>query len=39
MILRIVSLSKKYQHIDGEVDALKDVNFDVNQGDFVTITG
>lgn len=39
MILSVVSLNKKYQHLDGEVDALKDVNFDVNQGDFITITG
>ncbi|MEI6348532.1 MAG: ABC transporter ATP-binding protein [Bacteroidota bacterium] len=39
MILKTDNLSKKYQHQDGVVDALKNVSFEVNQGDFVTITG
>ncbi len=39
MILRVLDLSKKYQHVDGIVDALNNVSFDVYQGDFVTITG
>jgi putative ABC transport system ATP-binding protein len=39
MILKTTDLSKKYQHKDGVVDALKNINFEVNEGDFVTITG
>lgn len=39
MILRVLELSKKYQHVDGIVNALNNVSFDVYQGDFVTITG
>ena len=39
MILKINDLSKKYPHADGVVDALKNVSFEVNEGDFVTITG
>jgi putative ABC transport system ATP-binding protein len=39
MILKTNNLCKKYQHQDGLVDALKNVSFEVNEGDFVTITG
>ena len=39
MILKTTNLSKKYQHKDGVVDALNNVSFEVNEGDFVTITG
>jgi len=39
MILKVQNLSKQYHHADGVVDALKEVSFDVMQGDFVTITG
>jgi putative ABC transport system ATP-binding protein len=39
MILKVVNLCKKYAHIDGVVDALQNVSFDVKRGDFVTITG
>ena len=39
MILKTTNLSKKYQHKDGVVNALNNVSFEVNEGDFVTITG
>ncbi len=39
MNLTITNLCKQYHHADGPVDALKNVNFSVNKGDFVTITG
>ncbi len=39
MILKINNLNKQYHHKDGVVDALKNVSFQVDQGDFVTITG
>jgi putative ABC transport system ATP-binding protein len=39
MILKTKDLCKKYQHKDGVVDALHNVTFEVNKGDFVTITG
>ena len=39
MILKTNKLCKKYPHADGVVDALKDVSLEVNEGDFVTITG
>lgn len=39
MILKTIDLCKKYQHKDGVVDAIKNINFEVNKGDFVTITG
>jgi len=39
MILKTNNLCKKYQHQDGVVNALNEVSFEVNEGDFVTITG
>ena len=39
MILKTINLCKKYPHKDGMVDALKNISFEVNKGDFVTITG
>ncbi len=39
MILKANNLCKKYLHQDGVVDALNEVSFEVNEGDFVTITG
>lgn len=38
-ILEVKNISKKYQNKEGEVIALKDVNFRVNQGEFVSIIG
>jgi putative ABC transport system ATP-binding protein len=39
MLIETIGLSKFYQHKDGLVEAIKDVNLGFNQGDFVTITG
>ena len=39
MLLRVEKLSKQYPHVDGPVDALKGVTFNVDKGMFVTITG
>lgn len=39
MILKVNNLTKTYNHKDGLVNALNNVSFEVNQGDFVTITG
>lgn len=38
-ILKIKNVSKKYQALNGEVEALKDITFDVKQGEFVSIIG
>jgi putative ABC transport system ATP-binding protein len=39
MILNAKNINKRYQHQDGPVDALKDISFEIQEGDFVTITG
>ncbi len=39
MILHIEKLTKQYAHQDGPVDALRDVDLDVPEGSFLTITG
>lgn len=38
-ILKVKDISKKYQGKQGEVLALKDVNFDINNGEIVSIIG
>ena len=38
-ILEIQNISKKYQHKDGELVAIKDINFKVKEGEFVSIIG
>lgn len=38
-ILEVKSVGKKYQNKDGEVLALKNVIFRVNEGEFVSIIG
>ena len=38
-ILEIKNVSKTYQHKNGETLAIKDVNFEVNKGEFVSIIG
>ncbi len=38
-ILEVKNISKKYQNREGEIMALKNVNFRVNQGEFVSIIG
>ena len=39
MILKTINLSKSYKHKDGVVNAINNINFTANKGDFVTITG
>lgn len=38
-ILEVKNVGKKFQGKDGEVQAIKDVNFEVNVGEFVSIIG
>ena len=38
-VLELNNVSKKYQAKNGEVDALKDISFYVNEGEFVSIIG
>ncbi len=38
-VLKVKNISKKYQAINGEVVAIKDVSFSVNEGEFVSLIG
>ena len=38
-LLRIDKISKIYQAKNGEIEALKDISFTVNEGEFVSIIG
>ena len=38
-ILEIKNISKKYQHKNGEILALKDISFKVKYGEFISIIG
>ena len=38
-LLKIENVSKKYQAKNGEIEALKDISFTVNEGEFVGIIG
>ena len=38
-ILKVKNVSKTYQAINGETEAIKDISFDVNKGEFVSIIG
>ena len=38
-ILKIKNISKKYQAKNGEIEALKNISFDVKTGEFVSIIG
>ena len=38
-ILEVKNISKKYQNREGEVEAIKNVNLDVEEGEFVSIIG
>ena len=38
-VLKIEKISKTYQAKNGEVEALKDINFSVGEGEFVSIIG
>ena len=38
-VLKIEKISKTYQAKNGEVEALKDISFSVNKGEFISIIG
>jgi ABC-type oligopeptide transport system ATPase subunit len=38
-ILEVKNISKTYQHKNGELLAIKDVNFKVKEGEFISIIG
>lgn len=38
-ILEVKNISKKYQNKEGEIIALKDINFEIQKGEFVSIIG
>lgn len=38
-ILTVNNLSKNYNTLEGETKCLKDISFDVNSGDYITILG
>jgi len=38
-VLKVKNISKKYQAKNGEIEALKDINFSVNKGEFISIIG
>lgn len=38
-ILKVRNVSKKYNTIKEEIEAIKDVSFDINEGEFVSIVG
>ena len=38
-ILEVKNVSKKYQNKEGEIQALKDINFKIEEGEFVSIIG
>lgn len=38
-ILEIKNMSKKYQHKNGETLAIKKINFNVKEGEFLSIIG
>ena len=38
-VLKVQNVSKKYQADNGEVEALKDISFSIEEGEFVSIIG
>lgn len=38
-VLKVENVSKKYQAVNGEVEALTNVNFSINEGEFVSLIG
>lgn len=38
-ILEVKNICKTYQSQNGEIEALKNINFDVNQGEYISIIG
>lgn len=38
-VLKVKNITKKYQAVNGEVEALKDISFSINEGEFVSLIG
>lgn len=38
-VLKVKNISKKYQAINGEIEAIKDISFSINEGEFVSLIG
>lgn len=38
-VLKVNHITKKYQAVNGEVEALKDISFSINEGEFVSLIG
>ncbi len=38
-ILEVKNICKKFNTINGEIEALNDISFDVNEGEFIAIVG
>ena len=38
-ILKVKNISKKYQAVNGEVEAIKDISFSIDEGEFVSLIG
>lgn len=38
-LLTVSNLSKKFNTIDGEIEAIKDISLEVNDGEFIAIVG
>lgn len=38
-VLELKNVTKKYQAVNGEIEALKDISFNVKEGEFVSIIG
>ena len=39
IVLTVKDISKTYQAKNGEIEALTDINFDIRQGEFISIIG
>lgn len=39
IVLRVKDISKIYQAKNGEIEALTNINFDIKQGEFISIIG
>lgn len=38
-VLKVKNITKKYQAVNGEVEALRDISFSINEGEFVSLIG
>ena len=39
IVLKVTNICKTYQAKNGEIEALKDINFSVNEGEYISIIG